>query len=440
MHDAVLTLSALLAGRGHSLWLVGAAARARVLSGSPPAHAELLTDASVEVAEQVRLTAQEVTGLTVRLASLGERDLGAWLRARGVTLDAVAVKADDGAVIDPFEGAADALKNTLRTIAPAADAFREDPLLLLRVPRLIAETGALAASELRRFATRDSGNILDTRARRAEWAAEFNALVLGKDVDRALQWLLETRVLAFLMPEVAAMVGFDKTCAVHHKDIWEHTRLVTAKAAPDLVVRWTALCHDIGKVWTRSVNRTGKVHFFRHEEHGAFLFEGIAHRIGLDPALAARVSYVIENHSRVNLYRDDWSDSAVRRMMRDTSGHLADLVAFSKADFTTKREAKIIELKRQVQDLEERLLRVAAEDARLPPLGKGIGEAIMARFGLPQSRAVGQLKAQLEAAIDAGLLPPRGDEAAYLDWLAENAIIPSSPKGAKGAESVTPAP
>lgn len=414
--DTIAKLMTLFASRGSRVWLLGSSARAS-LAIRASVEVDLLTDASTESIASV-LADDLVSGASepIYVASLGELSLPDRLATFGFSIDAIAIDLADGTVTDPHGGVAHLASGSIRTIAAPDTAFRDDPVLLLRFARLVSETGFVASSELRRLATRDAGNILDTRHRHAEWGGELNRLLAGAHIERALQLLLETRLLAFLMPEVAALVGFDKTCSVHHKDIWEHTKLVTQKSTPDPVVRWTALCHDIGKIWTRSVTKGGKVHFFRHEEHGALLFEGIAHRVGLAPALAKRVSYVIENHSRVNLYQDEWTDSAVRRLIRDTGGHLPDLIAFSKADFTTKREAKIAELKRQMTELEVRIERIVREDATPAPLSKGIGVAIMEHFGLRPSRLVGELKRLLEVAIDAGELPARGDDATYLAW------------------------
>jgi len=256
---------------------------------------------------------------------------------------------------------------------------------------------------------------------------------MGRAIEPALQLLFETRVLQFLMPEVAAMVGFEKSCAAHHKDIWDHTKLVTQKASRHLVVRWAALCHDIGKIWTRSVNRNGKVHFFRHEDHGALLFESIAHRVRLSETLTRRVSYLIANHSRVNLYEEDWTDSAVRRLIRQTAGHLDDLLLFSKADFTTKRKSKIAAMQRHLASLESRIAEIHALDAKQPALNKGIGAAIITHFELSPSKAVGDLKRLLEQNIERGELPERADEDVYLSWLRTSATAREIIKSAGGA-------
>jgi poly(A) polymerase len=407
----------------HQVWLVGATALDS-LHGEPSPHCvELLTDAPPEVCALATAAASQLLpdGGLVDIETLGQRSLSDALGQRGITLDAVAV-ASDGTVIDPFEGLAHQQAGQIRTILPPDRAFREQPGLLFGLARVIAWTGMTPSTDLRRLATRDSGNILDVTDRPRSWGAELNKLLLGGFVDLALQWLEDTRVLPFVMPEIAAMVGFDKSCAVHHKDIWEHTRIVANKAVPQLVIRWAALCHDIGKVWTRSVNKAGKVHFFRHEEHGALLFESIAHRVGLDPTLTQRVSYLIENHSRVNLYADDWTDSAVRRLIRQTDGHLDDLINFSKCDYTTKRESRIRQMQRLMVEFEVRVARIIEEDARVPPLSKGIGNAIMKRFALGPSRLIGTLKSTLEAQIEAGTLPERAGDDVYLEWLTAHTV------------------
>ena len=192
---------------------------------------------------------------------------------------------------------------------------------------------------------------------------------------------------------------------------------MTCKTERNLVVRWSALCHDIGKVWTRSVSKQGQVHFFRHEDHGALLFESIAHRFGLSQPLTDCVAYVIRNHSRVNLYQEDWTDSAVRRLIRQTEGHLNDLLAFSKADYTTKNTTRIRQMERSLEDIQRRITEIRAHDAKKPVLNKGVGVAIMEHFQLRPSRTVGDLKQLLAVTIDEGKLPERADDSVYLEWL-----------------------
>ncbi len=431
---ATPAVEALLRGHGARVWRTGAAARAALVDAPIPAWVELITDGDASTCDVVLGTVASLANpAQVDLTRLDGRPIEDVLRTRGITIDAIAVdSADMAGVLDPFEGRAHLAAGVLRSIAPPDTAFRDHPALLVTVGQVIAWTDFPVTAEVRRTAIRDSGNVLDVPDRRAAWGRSLNGLLLGPSVDKGLQWLQDARVLHFLMPEVAAMVGFDKTCAVHHKDIWDHTKIVTQKAVPDLVVRWAALCHDIGKIWTRTVNKSGKVHFFRHEDHGALLFEGIAHRVGLPQWLTDRVSYLIANHSRVNLYQDDWTDSAVRRLIRETENHLPDLLAFSKADFTTKREARIEEMRRLLADLEARILRVAEEDAKEPPLSKGLGNTLMVRFGLPPCRLIGDLKKTLEETIARGDLTARAEDAYYVDWIQDQPALIARIRAAGG--------
>jgi poly(A) polymerase len=171
--------------------------------------------------------------------------------------------------------------------------------------------------------------------------------------------------------------------------------------------------HDAGKVATRTVQK-GKVHFFRHEELGALLMQGVAARFALPQALGERVCYIIANHARANVYASDWTDSAVRRLIRDMGPHLDDVLAFSRSDWTTKRAGRIAEVKSLAQELAERIPTIAAEDAKVPPLPKGLGTAIMQETGLGAGPWLGQVQQWLQVECDAGRLAPLQEPAYYL--------------------------
>jgi len=348
-----------------------------------------------------------------------DQSLHQWLHHRGITVDAIAVD-PAGHVDDPYGGVAHLESQEIQGVIEPDRLFRENPLALFAVARVLATTNWQASRQFQRMAYRDSGNVLDVQSESLVWGQSLNVVLLSPHLISALDWFEQTRVLAYTMPEIASMIGFHKSCAVHHKDLWDHTKIVTNRATPNLVVRWAALCHDIGKIWTRTVDKGGKVHFFRHEDHGALLFESIAHRMRLDDELTERTSYLIKNHSRVNLYREDWTDSAVRRLIRQNEGRLVELLAFSEADYTTKRQDRIREMKRLLSDIRARIEKISREDAKQPILNKGIGSAIMKCFHLAPSRTVGDLKILLEKSIGDGALPERAEDAVYLEWLTQD--------------------
>ena len=434
-------IESLLIARKRPFWYVGTTALARIRNEPAPLNASIVADTTHAERNELLSLATHAAGepdpsglagpQPMTLHCLNGASLPSYLGSCAFTAEAIAVNLG-GSIVDPCSGIKHTENKQLRTLKSPDRAFRDKPILLLRMPRLVSETACFPNTDIRRLASRDAGNILDIKER-DHWGQELNGLLMGQSIERALQLMHDTRVLPFLLPEVAAMVGFDKSCSVHHKDIWDHTKLVTQKASRHLVVRWAALCHDIGKIWTRSVNRQGKVHFFRHEDHGALLFESIAHRVGLNNALTRRVSYLIANHSRVNLYEDEWTDSAVRRLIRQTDGHLTDLLMFSKADFTTKKQAKIAAMQRHLANLESRIEEIRTLDAKQPPLNKGIGAAIIEHFALPPSRAIGDLKRLLEQEVEHGTLPERADDMTYLAWLDTSEAAQTIIETARGA-------
>lgn len=259
---------------------------------------------------------------------------------------------------------------------------------------------------------------LDPQALRAR----LDRVVMGEDPEAGLDELLETGALSALFPEVHAMVGFGDG-EWRHKDVWKHTKQVVRQAVPRIEVRWAALFHDIGKIKTRSFTPDGKVHFLGHAEVGTRMFDKLDRRLGLfgyEPTLKDTVRFLVLHHLRANQYSPDWTDSAVRRFARELGAHLDDLLCLAQADITTKRPEKKRKGLQQIEELQQRITKLAAEDAVVPPLPTGIGEHIMRAFGLPPSRKVGEVKRALELAVEAGEVEPRQPAEAYVAFLSAN--------------------
>jgi poly(A) polymerase len=248
----------------------------------------------------------------------------------------------------------------------------------------------------------------------------LDRLLLGRHTQQGLDALHATGALDAWLPEVSAMVGFGDG-EWRHKDVWRHTKQVVWQSVPRLEVRWGALLHDIGKIKTRKIEPSGEVHFFGHSEVGAAMFrKRVAKRLGFSGALYDRVHYLILYHLRASQYDGSWTDSAVRRFGREMGDGLTDLLDLSRADITTKRPERKKRGLRQISDLSARIQRLEAEDARLPLLSKGIGNAVMTHFALAPSRRIGELKELLEAEIAAERLEPRREDEYYLAWLQEH--------------------
>jgi len=290
---------------------------------------------------------------------------------------------------------------------PAGDAFAafaRDPLSLFGWARTRAAAPEMDSDDaaLRRV-RRELGRLVS--APPAGLLAGIDAALMDDDPARALTALQEVGLFAVVLPEVEALIGFHRTCPVHHKDLWDHTLKVVAKMPADVDLRWAALMHDAGKISTRVVDPDGKVVFIRHEAVGAWLMAGVARRLEMPAARAERIGFVIEHHGRVNAYERDWSDRAVGRLMRDGGERLADLLAFSSADFTTKRTAKAARIQENLRHLQGRLAR-HGEKPEQPVFPRGLGDAVAAALGVVPGPVVGVAMGWLANEVAEGRLAP----------------------------------
>ena len=348
------------------------------------------------------------------------RSLEEDLSRRDLTINAMA-QGSDGEVIDLHHGMEDIEARRLRLLGDPDATLKEDPLRLLRVARFLSQLGFAPTRRVRAACTACAPNILDIS--RERWFQELERLLVGGFTPDAIQFLQETRILGFILPEVAALVGLHKSSRHHHKDVWAHTKTVVGQAPPVPAVRWAALLHDIGKPWTRTYGPGGKVHFLRHEDLGAVMFEGVAHRFRFAKPLRKRVRFLIKNHLRGNLYDGTWTDSAIRRFMKDVGEHLEDLLTFTKADITSANPARRARNVALAEELVARCQDVAEIDGQEPALPKGLGHAIMERFELQPGRHIGDLRQRLEEAVINEELPAQGEYEVYLDWLEEHGVV-----------------
>ncbi len=343
------------------------------------------------------------------------KTLEADLERRDFSINAMAMTADRR-LVDPFGGEKDLEYRILRTVGEPGIIFREDPLRTLRAARFIASLGMRPEPELIE-AVRELADAILTVSRE-RWLLEMNKLLVGSTVETALGFLAETGLLQHLLPEVQAMVEFKAGQGRHHhKALWPHTTAVVSQAPPRVEVRWAALLHDAGKVTTRSVDAGGEVHFFGHEAVGASLVDDVARRFRFSQALHDRVRTLVLLHQRPALYDHQWTEGAVRRLMRDAGDVFQDLLDLSRADVTSHRPGVREAVLDRLAGLEVRATDIARKDGEAPLLPKGIGQAIMAHFGLPPGPRVGELKSKLEQAVLDGLLPRKASEVEYLAYL-----------------------
>jgi poly(A) polymerase len=241
---------------------------------------------------------------------------------------------------------------------------------------------------------------------------QLDQLLLARDVEVQLEGLCQNGTLAQVFPEVHVLVGFGGGKS-GHKDLWPHTKKVVAQCVPRLNVRWAALFHDVGKVKCFTRGPDGEVSFHGHEAVSAKLFMQAVRRTQLFSREEADwIRFLIYHLGHVEEYDDSWTDSAVRRVHTLAGPHFEDLMALAQADVTTMKAEKRAQHHERVSALRKRALEIAAKDAIPPALPKGLGDVLSTEFGIPKSKALGDLMKKLTTAVEEGKLPrqPSFDE------------------------------
>lgn len=297
-----------------------------------------------------------------------------------------------------------------------------DPIVLVEIAGAISNEGRVPPDAITRVARDHSVRLADADKKRLREAMEL--ALMGRDVDLALEWMHQAGILRVLFPELEATVDLVQEAGRQHKDVWAHTKQVVKQTVRRPLVRWAALLHDIGKVPTRTFTPEG-VHFHGHAEVGARMFDKVHPRFAFARDERQTIRFLVKHHLRTNQYSEQWTDSAVRRFHREMGPHMTDLLDLSRADITSKRPGRRKQLLEQIAALAERVEKLAEEDAKLPPLPGGVGNAIMDAFELAPSRLIGDLKRKLEDAIEKGELEPRREDAYYVAYLARHDLVPN---------------
>ncbi|HET7035436.1 MAG TPA: HD domain-containing protein [Thermomicrobiaceae bacterium] len=437
------------AARDRQLFLVGGSVR-DLLLGQPLADLDFATDALPEetklagnaagaeavytVGEKFGTIGFVFGGLQVEITTFRQEhyptpdrrpavrlgtDIAGDLSRRDFTINAIALDAESGALVDPFHGLQDLERALIRAVGDAGERFQEDPLRILRAVRFVAQLGFTIAPETF-SAMRALAPELE-RISRERVAAELNRLLLGPAAPQGLAAAREAGLLPFALPQVVPMA--EDLGEGRHKDIWEHSLQVVGQAPPRLAVRWAALLHDAAKPLTRSVDEQGEVHFFGHEWQGANLARKALRGLKLDKALTERVALLVLLHLRPAGYDEDWTDSAVRRLVLEAGALLEDLLDLAAADVTSARPERRREARARVDGLRAHIERLREQHALEQLQSPLDGNELMALFNRPPGRWIGELKDYLREMVIEGALQP-GDTVTALEraraWMAAN--------------------
>jgi poly(A) polymerase len=341
------------------------------------------------------------------------------LSRRDFTINAMAIQATTGELVDPFGGQADLRARQVRAVGVPEDRFRDDPLRLMRAVRFAARL----AFEIEPTTRRAIPPVADQLAAisRERIAQELAKVLTSRLPGLGLRLLTDLGLMQYIIPEVLQMRGMAQDASYHHKDVYEHTLQVVDQSPNRLVVRWAALLHDIAKPRTRSVEN-GVVHFLGHETVGAQMARKILTGLRLDRQTIEQVAKLVLMHQRANGYDEDWTDGAVRRFVREAGDVLEDLLDLSAADVTSKRADRQRQASFRVTALRERIERIR-EQEEIEKLASPLdGLELMAMFG-PWIKVV---KDRLLAAVLDGQLAPDDKEGATVmarELMAETAEV-----------------
>jgi poly(A) polymerase len=331
---------------------------------------------------------------------------------RDFTMNAMALTLPEVTLVDPCNGLEDLLAGVLRTPIEPEVSFQDDPLRMMRGARFTSQLGAVIHPDTMAAMTTLAPRIADISAERVR--EELTRLLATESPRQGLEVLVETGIADVVLPELPAL-RLESDEHAHHKDVYQHTLTVVEQAieeekcrfpgqAPDVVLRVAALLHDIGKPATRKFEGGGVVTFYHHDVVGAKLAKKRLKALRFDNNTIDSVARLIELHLRFFGYSEQaWTDSAVRRYVRDAGEELQRLHILVRADVTTRNKRKADRLSFAYDDLEARIA-VLAEQEELQAIRPELdGEAIMAILGLPPGREVGEAyRFLLELRLDEG--------------------------------------
>jgi poly(A) polymerase len=445
-------LSRRLAQAGHRAYLVGGSVRDAFLDRvRPDSDIDIATDARPDVIERV------VKGWADAVWLQGERfgtvgcqkdsdrfeittfradiyqsesrkptvtfsdDIVTDLSRRDFTINAVAIALDDPDLVDPYGGLDDLVARRLRTPLSPDISFGDDPLRMLRAARFVATLGFDPDAELLHAVEQMRERLRIISAERIR--DELSKLLLAEDPAAGLWMISRTRLSDEFLPELNAM-ELEQDPIHTHKDVLAHTIAVVAKTSPRLKLRLAALLHDVGKPGTRGYGPQG-VTFHYHDVVGARMARQRLLALRYPNEIVEDVSKLVELHLRFHTYRMGWTDSAVRRYVRDAGPLLEDLNELTRSDCTTRDAKKAAALSRRMDQLEERIaaLREREELAKLRPALDG--DAVMEVLGVPPGRIVGEAKEFLmEIRLEEGEISAEQARDRLLEWARGRGIRP----------------
>jgi len=353
------------------------------------------------------------------------------LSRRDFTINAMALEltTDVPTFIDLYGGISDLQNKVIRTPGKAEDSFSDDPLRMMRAARFMSQLDFMVDPNVITAMKNMASRLEIISAERIR--DEFIKTIMGQKPRLGITLLVETGLADIFLPEVPKLkLEIDEHH--HHKDVYEHSLTVLEQAialeerlgGANLTLRLAALLHDIGKPKTRQLIAGGGVSFHHHEVVGSRMCKERMRKLRFDNHIINDVSQLVFLHLRFHGYGSgEWTDSAVRRYVRDAGELLNHLHLLTRADCTTRNKKKADLLAKTYDELEQRIA-VLMEQEELNKIRPDLsGEQIMEILNLKPSPMVGKAyDFLLELRLENG---PLGEEKAkeyLLNWWQQQKI------------------
>lgn len=352
---------------------------------------------------------------------------------RDFTINSMALRLPSLELVDPFGGQRDLEAGIIRTPGTPQASFSDDPLRMMRAARFAARLDIDVAPEVFEAMADMAERITIISAERVR--DELVKLICGAVPRRGVDLLVESGLATYVLPEIPAL-KLEVDEHHRHKDVYEHSLTVMEQAAsqetgsegavpgPDFILRFAALMHDIGKPATRKFEENGSVSFLHHDVVGAKLTKKRMRELRFDNDTIKAVARLVELHMRFYGYGDaGWSDSAVRRYVRDAGDLLERLHRLTRADVTTRNKRKANRIASAYDDLERRIAELAEQEelnSMRPDLD---GEQIMSILGIKPGPLVGQAyKFLLNMRLDEGALGEEEATRRLREWAVDQGL------------------
>ena len=320
------------------------------------------------------------------------------LKRRDFTINAMALEltTETPTFIDLFNGITDLQNKIIKTPGKAEDSFSDDPLRMMRAARFMSQLNFAVDDSVIEAIKKMADRLSIISAERIR--DEFVKTLMSPNPRIGITLLVETGLADKFLPEIPKLkLEIDEHH--HHKDVYEHTLTVLEQAialeerldGPNLTLRLAALMHDIGKPKTKELIPGGGVSFHHHEVVGSRMTKERLRTLRFDNHVIKDVAKLVFLHLRFHGYGNgEWTDSAVRRYVRDAEDLLIHLHLLTRADCTTRNKKKAESLARIYDQLEERIVQLMMQE-ELNKIRPDIdGDEIMKILGVKPSPIVGE--------------------------------------------------